>query len=304
MARLNEPGENTYEAWSRAGAEATRRGEFDVALAAYDRARALASLQDDEGREHAAALNVAMVRLQTDAWREADEGLREILLRTDDPRIAYHAAYHLAGSLRRQARHERALAYARRAMERARELGGTEFLAPAHNLLGNIHLAQSRMQEALAEYQHSLSLRQAQAEDTRFSRAILLENIGYCLLLLGQFDEGMARIQTGLAMAEEVDDKRCRADCLQDLCYALLLTGRYDEARSRGEAALTLAEAQGYGDVRENCHYLLGEVGARTSDADLRDRHLDLLQDLHPELPFLRDFLSAVDITSVLSLKR
>ena len=29
-----------------------------------------------------------------------------------------------------------------------------------------------------------------------------------------------------------------------------------------------------------------------------------LLQALHPELPFLRDFLSAVDITSVVSLKR
>jgi len=45
-------------------------------------------------------------------------------------------------------------------------------------------------------------------------------------------------------------------------------------------------------------------VGTRTGDSELRDRHLDQLQALHPELPFLRDFLSAVDITSVLSLKR
>ena len=105
---MSEISEDTYEAWSRAGAEATRRGEFDAALDAYARARALASALDDEGREQAAALNVAMVRLQTDAWREADEGLREILLRTGDARIAYSAAYHLAGSLRRQSRHERA----------------------------------------------------------------------------------------------------------------------------------------------------------------------------------------------------
>lgn len=293
--------DDTYEAWSRAGAEATRRGEFDVALAAYNRAHALAS---DEGREQAAALNLAMVRLQTDAWREADEGLREILLRTGDARIAYTAAYHLASSLRRQSRHERALSYARRAMERARELGTTEYLAPAHNLLGNIHLAQSRMQEALSEYETSLALREAQPEDTRFSRAILLENIGYCLLLLHRFEEGLARIEDGLAMAEEVDDKRCRAECLQDLCYGMLLTGRYEPARERGESALVLALSMGYGDIQENCHYLLGEVGARTGDSDLRDRHLDQLQALHPELPFLRDFLSAVDITSVLSLKR
>ena len=122
--------------------------------------------------------------------------------------------------------------------------------------------------------------------------------------VLQQFDEGMARLQEGLALAEEVDDKRCRAECLQDLCYGTLLTGRYDEALARGEAALALAEAQHYGDIRENCHYLLGEVGTRTGDAEMRDRHLDRLQALHPELPFLRDFLSAVDITSVLSLKR
>lgn len=301
---MSDTSEDTYESWSRVGAEATRRGEFDTALAAYQRARALADASEDEPREQAAALNVAMVRLQTDAWRDADEGLREILMRTGDPRIAYTAAYHLAGSLRRQARHERAFSYAQRAMERARELGGTEYLAPAHNLLGNIHLAQSRMQEALAEYRHSLELREAQAEDTRFSRAILLENIGYCLLLLQQFEDGMARLREGLALAEEVDDKRCRAECLQDLCYGMLLTGQYDEARERGEAALVLAETQRYGDIQENCHYLLGEVGARTGDAELRDGHLDRLQALHPELPFLRDFLSAVDITSVLSLKR
>jgi tetratricopeptide (TPR) repeat protein len=301
---LNDTSEDSYEAWSRAGAEATRRGEFGAALSAYLRAQELAEASEDEGREQAAALNVAMVRLQTDAWRDADEGLREILLRTGDARIGYTAAYHLAGSLRRQARHERALSYARRAMERARELGTAEYLAPAHNLLGNIHLAQSRMPEALAEYRRSMELRQAQPEDTRFSRAILLENIGYCLLLLQQFDDGLAHLEQGLALAQEVDDKRCRAECLQDLCYAMLLTGRYDAARDRGEAALALAESQHYGDIRENCHYLLGEVGTRIGDADLRDRHLDHLQALHPELPFLRDFLSAVDITSVLSLKR
>ncbi|HEX5045026.1 MAG TPA: tetratricopeptide repeat protein [Candidatus Polarisedimenticolaceae bacterium] len=296
--------EDTYEAWSRAGADATRRGDFDAALSAYSRARAAAERDGDERQEQGAALNLAMVRLQTDSWRDADEGLREILLRATDPGVAYRAAYHLASSLRRQSRHERALSYARRAMERARELGTTEYLAPAHNLLGNIHLAQSRIEEALAEYRRSLALRLAQPEDTRFSQAILQENIGYCLLLLQQMPEGIAHLEEGLALSEEVDDKRCRAECLQDLCYGMLLTARYDLARERGEAALALAESQHYGDIRENCHYLLGEVGTRTGDADLRDDHLDRLQALHPELPFLRDFLSAVDITSVLSLKR
>ena len=51
--------------------------------------------------------------------REAEDGLREILLRAEDDRVAFLAAYHLASSLRKQSRFERSLSYARRAMELA-----------------------------------------------------------------------------------------------------------------------------------------------------------------------------------------
>jgi tetratricopeptide (TPR) repeat protein len=305
MAELIPPdGPAEYEGLKERGRQATQRGEFATALEAYSRAREIALCGGDQDTIDEADLNVAMVRLQMGEARRGEEGLRQILLRARDDRIALAAAYHLASSLRKQGRHEKALAYARRALERARAIGAPDRLAMVHNLVGNILLGQSYLDEALAEYEAALVLRGCQGGDTRYSCAILLENLGYCLLLKRRFEEGMARIREGLDLAVAVGDRRCEAECLQDLCYGLLLAGQHREAIANGEAALARAQEMGYRDIEENCHYLLGELGSRTGDAELRDRHFQRLQSLHPELPFLKDFLCAVDVTQIITLKR
>lgn len=291
----------TYREWTARGTEALRSGRFEVALEAYERAREAA---DDDASADRADLNVAMVRIQMGDGRRGEEGLRAILLRTADTRIAFGAAYNLASSLRHQGRHERALTFAARAMERARELGSPEYLAPVHNLYGNILLNQGRLDEALRSYEAALALRETQDADVRFSRAILEDNVGYCLVLLGRLDEGLERIRRALGLAREVGDLRCQAECLQDLCYGLLLDGRYEDAARTGEDSLRDAEGGRFGDIIENCHYLLGEIGSRSGDNALRDSHFEHLQRLHPEIPFLRDFLCAVDVTGIITLKR
>jgi tetratricopeptide (TPR) repeat protein len=287
---------------SEIGADAVRRGDFRAALVAYRRARE--SAVDTVGRDRA-DLNIAMVLLQMGDSRGGEEGLRGILLRAADDRVAFHAAYNLASSLRGQARYEKALAYARRAMERARAIGGDpDLVAPVHNLLGNVFLAQNYLDEALVEYETAMALRRSQEGDTRFSRAILDENIGYCMILKRRFPEGVARVRTAYALAEEIGDERCKAECLQDLCYAHLLEGRHDEAIEDGVAALEAAARAPFPDISENCHYLLGEIGTRTGRADLRDRHFEELQRLHPEVSFLQEFLCTVDVTDFITLKR
>ena len=296
--------EARYEALSAEGAEATRHGDFARALECYRTAVEHARAGRDVVREDAALVNAAMVLIQLGRAREGEEGLREILLRTTDVRVAFNAAYHLASSLRRQSRHEKALTYARRAMEKARQLDAADFLGPAHNLLGNIFLSQSYLEPALAEYEMSLRIREAQAGDTRYSRAIVRENIGYCLLLLRRMPEGLVQIGQALELAREVADHRCIAECLQDLCYGHLLQGSLEEAARRGEEALEEAVAGGFADLQENCHYLLAEIGTQSGDLARRDEHLDRLQDRHPELPFLKDFLCAVDVMSMITLKR
>jgi len=295
------PDQSGVAAWFEHAATALQQGDFATAITSYERARGIAATPEAEDK---ADLNIAMVRLQMGEARLGEEGLREILLRTADPKLAFHAAYNLACSLRQQGRYERALSYARRALERAQSIGSADMLAPVHNLLGNIHLNQNYLDKALAEYGIALGLRESQVGDTRFSRAILEENIGYCLILKRQVDAGLARLRLALGLAEETGDRRCRAECLQDLCYAYLMDGRLEDAIVEGDRALAAAVAFRFGDIVENCHYLLGELGSRLGRHEMRDAHFEALQDLHPEVPFLREFLCTVDVTDVITLKR
>jgi tetratricopeptide (TPR) repeat protein len=298
-----------FEKYSEAGRAATRRGEFKQALAAYMTAREIADSIPGIDKVHgerisAADLNIAMVLIQMGKAREGEEGLREILLRTASRKIAFSASYNLATSLRKQGRHDRALRYATRAMDYAQASGSVDQLAVCHSLRGNILLSQNYLDQALEQYLISSRLRDQQEKDTRFSRAILLENIGYCHLMKNELETGIRKIYEALDLADQVEDNRCRAECLQDLCYGYLLLGRHREALEHGCQALSAAKQFDFGDIEENCHYLLGEVGTRTSDFESRDEHFEQLQQMHPELPFLRDFLCAVDVTSIITLKR
>ena len=293
-----------YDNLAGIGRAALHKGDFATALEAYEAALGRARRLGDRARIDRAELNRAMVLIQMDQARKGEEGLREILLRTPEDEIAWSAAYNLAASLRRQGRYTHAASYARRAMDKALALGTANRKAATHNLLGNILLNQNYFDEALGEYHHALAIRVRDEGDHRFSLAILHENIGYCLLLKSRFDEGIEYIRTALRLAEEVGDRRCRTECLQDLCYAHLLQGNYIEAAAPGVEALSEAMDAGYVDIEENCHYLLGELGTRTDDDELRDLHFGRLQEMHPELPFLREFLCSVDVTSIVTLKR
>jgi tetratricopeptide (TPR) repeat protein len=295
---------NGYERWSERGRKATLEGEFRTALHAYRKARRLAEEEADPARTDAADLNISMVLLQMGQAREGEDGLREILLRTSDHRIAFSAAYNIGSSLRSQGKFDRALAYAARALDRARAIEAVDLRATCHNLIGNIHLSRSYLDEALREYTLSLALRESLTSDTRYSRAILLENIGYCLLLMKEYRRGIARIREAFDLADQVGDRRCKTECLQDLCYGMLLQGKNLEAIRLGTEALEAAVEAGYPDIEENCHYLLGELGTQTGNLGLRDEHFQRLQDLHPELPFLREFLCTVDVTNIITLKR
>jgi tetratricopeptide (TPR) repeat protein len=287
--------------WIARGADAIQHGEFPAALAAYERARELA---EDPSEIDNADLNIAMVRLQMGDAKGGEEGLREILLRAGNPHVAFHAAYNLASSLRKQGRYERALRYARRAKECGQTIGCPDLMAPVHNLLGNLHLNQNYLDEALLEYETALALRRAQDGDSRFSRAILEENIGYCLILQKRFPQALARLREALKLSSETGDRRCRAECLQDLCYGYLMSGRLDEAIVEGQRALEEALTGRFTDLEENCRYLLGELGTRTGRTGLRDENFQALQTMHPEVPFLREFLCTVDVTEFITLKR
>ncbi len=251
------PGE--YDRLKAAGIAKVRAGEHREALAAFERAREAAGAGKDPDLVHEATANVSMVLIQLGEDRRAEAGLREILLRSRNPKILFGAAYNLAVSQRKQGRYERARFYALKAMENAGKVRDASNRAGCHNLLGNILMNESRLDEALVEYRKALRIRRRQRGDARFSIAILLENIGYTWLLKKQFRRGAAAITRALEVATEVGAKRCTAESFQDLCYAHMQMKKYSVATLYGERALALAKENGYRDVEKNCYYLLGE---------------------------------------------
>ena len=286
------------------GIALVRAGDHRRAAEEFGAALALAKRLKDQATEHEAQANLSMTWLQLGEDHKAEAGLREILLTSRNPRTRFGAAYNLAISQRKRGRYDRARFYAANAMESARKLRDGSNRAACHNLAGNILMNQGRLDEALAEYRKALRIRRRQKADTRFSVAILLENIGYTLLLKKRFRSGAGSIVRALELAKEAGARRCEAECYQDLCYAWLRMGRYAAASGFGEQALRIAEEYGYLDVTKNCHYLLGEAAHLDGRVEERERHFGDLQKMHPEVPFLRDFLCSFDISEILTLKR
>jgi tetratricopeptide (TPR) repeat protein len=193
------------------------------------------------------------------------------------------------------------LFFAHQAADKAEALQDPLWRARCRNLLGNIHLNQNELDTALREYRAALAIWQALPGDHRFARAIVLDNIGYGLTLNQELDEGMAAIGQALGLAREIGDRRTEAECLQDLAHAHLLAREVDGARESAVAALRIAEETGYGDVIQNCCYVLGELAAMEGNLEEREAYFSRLQEFFPDFPYLREFLGMFDVSSILT---
>ncbi len=281
--------------------QAVRRGAPQRALVLSRRATVAARATRRPDLLHRAATSRSMVLLELGQVRDAEKGLREVVLESADNEVICRAAFYLASSLRRQRRMSRALFFARKAADKAEELEDPVWQARCHNLLGNIQMNQGQLDEALVNYQEALCIWRGLPGDHRFATAIVLDNIGYCQTLEKRLDDGITTISEALELALEIGDRRTEAECRQDLAHAHLLAGRPEEARGHAEAALTLAEAAGFRDILQNSIYILGEVAALEGDDAARDAYFARLQSFFPEFPYLRDFLRMFDLSDILT---
>lgn len=295
--------QETYDELFRQREEELQRGNFHKALEFCEHALQVAQELGSQDLVHRAVYNRSAIHLELGAPRLAEEGLREVILRSNKPSIICGASYNLAVSMRRQKRWDRAHLFAEMAMEKAKTLNGDLWVARCHNLLGNLYLCQSDGDSALKEYRKSLQLRLGQKGDTRFPRAILLDNIGYCWLLNGKFHKGLEYIHEALDLSTEIDASRCIAESLQDLCFGYMKLGEFAQAAGYGERARILGEEQQYPDIIRNCYYLLSEVYHLAEEEKLSDEYLEKLQALFPEIPYLRDFLRTFDVSNIIALK-
>ena len=292
-----------YSAWAEKARESHRKGNLARVLACYRSALRVAQKTGEESLRLRATCDVSGALIELGRYREAEAGLREIILHAGDARAAWQATFNLAIALRRQGLIDRAWQFAKRAVDTARRLRSKNTLARSLNLVGNLHLIQSRFAEALDCYRQALKLYAACPGDFRLPVSVIRDNLGYCLLLKERFEEGLEQIDAALQMAQEIGQPRATAECLQDRCYGLMRLKRFEEAEASGRRALELAERHGYREMIVNCYYLLGEIRHLRNDDAGRDEFFLKLQALYPHLPFLRDFLCAFDVSGIINLK-
>ena len=280
-----------------------RRGDFRKAIDNFERACRLAEDLQDHQLLIKALCNLSTARLAAGEIREAEKGLREILLRTRDAQTIFVTSSNLASALRRQGRLDRALLYAKRALRACEQIDNYAWKATCHNLIGNIHMNMSYLDDAVAEYRYALELSEKGGLGTSYPVDYIKENLGYCLLLKKRYRQGIAIILEALQVALNNGNTRCLAECYQDLSFAYMQIKEYERARDHGEKALEVATQQEYKDIVKNCCYLLGEINLLMGDEAKSDHYFDRLQEFYPHVPVLKDFLRTFDVSSIINLK-
>jgi len=280
-----------------------RHGDFRRAIDNFEQAVRLAHDLDDSALLVKALCNLSTARLAAGDIKEAEKGLREILLRTRDPQTVFVTSSNLASALRRQGRHDRALMYARRALRACEGLDNPSWKATIHNLIANIYMNMSYLDDAVAEYRHALSISEKSGLGTEWPIDQIKENLGYCLLLKKRYRQGIAIILEALQIALKNGSSRCVGECYQDLAFAYMQIKEYPQSIEHGEMALELALKHDYKDIQKNCYYLLGETHLLMGEDAKSDKYFDRLQEYYPHLPVLKEFLRTFDVSNILNLK-
>ncbi|MBI1950602.1 MAG: tetratricopeptide repeat protein [Acidobacteria bacterium] len=295
--------EARYSELTAEGTLQVRRGEFRLAADQFEAALLIARELGDQLLMNRAICNLSTARLSLGMVQEAEKGLREILLKSSDPNIIFIASSNLASALRKQGRLQKALLYAKRALRACESIDNYAWKATCHNLIANIYMNMSYLDDAMAEYRFALTLSQKGGLGTSYPVDYIKENLGYCSLLKKRYHQGIATILEALQISLANGNTRCLVECYQDLCFAYMQLKELKRAEEYGEKALAIAAERDYKDILKNCYYLLGEVNLLMENEERSDFYFDKLQELYPHLPVLKQFLRTFDVSNILNLK-
>lgn len=273
-----------------------RGGDYEDALGVYDRALALAT--DEDARE-LITINKADAMIALERTGPEVLELARVIMRRRSVRHVYLAAYALQYKYRLENDLKRALFYGQLALRTAGEANEPSWRRIVLLELGNIYELDSQIQTAIECFEESLAIGEESRHnrDKDLSHAYAVENLGYCKLLQGKTEEGLAYVHEALEM---LSDPVGRAEAYVDLCYGYVEIGRYPQARLYGEAALEIAKEPR--QIR-NAHYLLGEACYKDGDTEGATFHFDELSKFYPQFRNLKNLLFAIDLRSMVNLK-
>ena len=273
-----------------------RLGDYEDALAIYDEALALAA---DEDVRELITINKADAMIALERTGPEVNELPRVIMRRRSTRHVYLAAYALQYKYRLENDLKRAMFYGQLALRTAEEANEPSWRRIVLLELGNIYELDSQIDTAVRCFEESLAIGEESREnrDRDLSHAYAIENLGYCKLLQGKIEDGLAYVHEALGM---LSDPIGRAEAYVDLCYGYVERGDYAQAQIYGEAALEIAK-----DPRQvrNAHYLLGEACYKAGDTEGATHHFVELAKFYPQFRNLKSLLFAIDLRSMVNLK-
>jgi len=159
-----------------------------------------------------------------------------------------------------------ALGHAREAIRIAESIDAAYDLVLAHRGLGNVHLRQGQVKEAIGALERATALcRDAQI---RVLFDFTASHLGYALALSGRVVDGVRLLEEALRDPGSTGSAS-HALLVAYLGESYLLAGRIEEALAAAERALALARAYGERGHQGYALRLLGELAARGDPPDV-----------------------------------
>src|SRR5262249_49741391 len=142
----------SYADLTAEGTLQVQRGDFRQAAEQFEAALGIARELGDQHLIHRATCNLSTARLSLGQIQEAEKGLRKLCLMRPDTHIIFTASSNRASSWRRQGRLQKALLYAKGALRACESIDNYAWKSPCHNLIANIYMNMSYLDDAMAEY--------------------------------------------------------------------------------------------------------------------------------------------------------
>ena len=283
--------------------EAVWKGDYERALTLYEDGLALARSWKDRELEDLFTCNRATTLLEIDRF-DFDLGrLKEIFLRSPRSHNGVLAAYVSSYAHEKRGEYERAVFYARTALQRSQEEGFDELIAGSLNSLANLELHESRFESARGLFRQALDRLESSGEGDTHLANLYADNLGYCHIALDQVDVGMALVRRGLDGFERLGARQALDYPCLDLCFAYLKIGQPDQAAPCGLRALTLGEEFHREDVVKNSHYLLAEAYSELGQEAEAEDHYDALANYYPDFPALKNYLHQISLMGLINLR-
>jgi tetratricopeptide (TPR) repeat protein len=283
------------------GIRHAKAGKLERAAKAFARAEAAGIECADERMEDRARVFRIAVEMEMGILAGQAATLQRVLLRSHEPEICFFAAYNTARCYDLERSYKKAAFYARQALRWAGPTGRADCEAMAHNMLGNLHLVECDFEASRSSYETSLSLMPARPG---IERALVLDNLGYCHLVLGELKSGFTLLYQSLRMLSRLDADDLRPRPRLSLAFGYLEIGRFDYAARHARTALDEARLAGDETSIKNALYLLGQTyNLEGDEARARECFCELQRTFYPDNGAIPDFLLAIDVRRIIHLK-